>query len=257
MGTGPDPRQGTVQIAFSTRSNSAPVIDTSAGLTTTTSLAVADASLSAITNATISFSTTNPINPGDAVYVTFPTGFFVNRVVDQCNAVVVPITASVAPATCSIFQSCTPTLSLGPSSSYVNALPSDSSKSFMILTVGTAALPAGPKTIFIVGVSMGNAVAASANAFSVVTTQDLCSAGTIQTGPIGPARPPPAPPAAPAAAGGSDSAAANGGTIAGAVIGSIAGVIILVAIFKYREKIFSSCSGSKEDSHVAMRNNPL
>jgi hypothetical protein len=221
MDTGITVSMSSGSLGQSTKMYSASVAPSSSGLTTTTSLVIAAPFVSSInTVATVSFTTINPINIGDVIYIFFPAGFFISTPVSQTcipnNFGGSRLSMSIAPTSCSIYQSCYTGFNVNPG---VVPVPYNASMSSIMATVYGAALPPGPKTIVIRGLNMNNvSTVASTSSFYVLTTQDACSAGAIPTGDIVTAPPPSAASAAEA-----PSSIASAGVIAGAVIGSVVG----------------------------------
>ena len=205
----------------STPSYSAPFVPTSSGLSTTTSLSIANPTASSTTSATVSFNTAFPVNVNDFIYVTFPTNFFVIPTYSTCPVTTAPLpTVYFAPTTCSLDQSCTTTFQ----ASNFSLFPYNPAMSFYSFKVLQSPLPPGPKTIVISGLIMGPAAPSpSSPAFSVSTSNDMCSAGFIQTPAIAPAQPPSPLPTPSSADTGSSASSASTSSIVGAVLGSLAG----------------------------------
>jgi hypothetical protein len=201
----------------STPSYSAPFVPTSSGLSNTISLSIANPTASSTTSATVSFNTVFPVNVNDFIYVTFPTNFFVIPTYATCPVTSAPLpTVYFAPTTCSLDQSCRTTFQ----ASNFSLFPYNPAMSFFSFKVLESPLPAGPKTIVISGLIMGP-FAPSSRAFSVSTTNDMCSAGFIQTPAIQPIPPPVPSPSA--VTDDSSASAASTSSIVGAVLGSLAG----------------------------------
>jgi hypothetical protein len=221
----------------STPSYSAPFVPTSSGLSTTTSLSIANPTASSTTSATVSFNTAFPVNVNDFIYVTFPTNFFVIPTYATCPVTTAPLpTVYFAPTTCSLDQSCTTTFQ----ASNFSLFPYNPAMSFYSFKVLQSPLPPGPKTIVISGLIMGPAAPSpSSPAFSVSTSNDMCSAGFIQTPAIAPAQPPSPLPTPSSADTGSSASSASTSSIVGAVLGSLAGKL------PHAHQAQSSCVSAK------------
>jgi hypothetical protein len=231
---------GTVSIGNTNIGQSTPLwsgsyLSTSSGLTTTTGLTINDPYIGAQnTQATISFTTINPINVGDTVVVVFPTGFFISTPFSPFNGC--PLTgvnyfaSAYSPSgTCGDLQTCQRIFEgIGPGGS-LRIDPATPGYSAVVLTLGSqqqqqsqippqgVQLPAGPNTVVFTGLTMSTTAVAASNSIFVLTSNDACSAGPISSGSIS-ARPAPA-----STDSGGLTAAQKNSIIAGAVVGSLLG----------------------------------
>jgi hypothetical protein len=193
---------GNANIGQSTPLWSGSYYSTSSGLTNTTGLTINDPFIGAQnTQATISFTTMNPINVGDTVVVVFPTGFFINTPAAPNNGC--PSTApnynaaAYSPSgTCGNLQTCQRVFTgSGPSGS-LTITPATPGYSAIVVNLGQpqqqqlqpppqgVQLPAGPNTIVFTGLTMSTTAVAASNSIFVLTSNDACSAGMISSGSI-------------------------------------------------------------------------
>jgi len=165
-------------VGGSTPSYSAAFATTGAGTTTTTSLTVARP-YPGVTNTqiTIAFSTTKSIANNDVVRVFFPTGFFIG-------------TPQFATCTGGDQYSVGATGLGSCNSLYVSGMGTQgASMSYFDVTYNGAGQAAGTQSMVVSGVTLSTTAVAATPTFSVVTTQNSCSAGSISTGSISASNP--------------------------------------------------------------------
>jgi len=163
-----------VSVGGSTNAYSMTYMPTGTGTTTTTSLTVARPFLG-VTNTmfTVAFSTTNGIAQGDIVRVFYPTGFFIGTPqFATCGG------GDQYPRSATGLGSCS-------SLSISNPVALTTALRYIDVTYNRGGgQAAGPQTMVVSGVTLSTTAVAPTNTFSVVTTQNSCSAGMVSTGAI-------------------------------------------------------------------------
>jgi len=168
-----------VSIGGSTNAYSMTYMPTGAGTTTTTSLTIVRP-FPGVTNTiiTIAFSTTNGIANNDIVRVFYPTGFFIDTpqfaTCEGGDQYTVRATG---------LGSCSTVGSISTNNVLTAALQ------FMDFTYYGGGRAAGSQTIVVSGMTLSTTAVAASTTFSVVTTQNSCSAGMISTGSISSSNP--------------------------------------------------------------------
>jgi hypothetical protein len=189
---------------MSTTAFSMPYMPTGSGKTTTTSLTVARPFPGvANTMATIVFSTTNGIASGSKIRVFYPTGFFITApMVGTCTQS--PASYSVGASGLAACSTLTPS-DMGVLTAVMTptgpATTPSMSFSDVTYTNSGAATAAGTQTVMLSGLTLSATAVPASSTFSVVTSENSCSAGMISTGSISNSNP--GGPSAPAAAGAS------------------------------------------------------
>jgi len=162
-----------VSVGGSTNAYSMMYMPTGTGKTTTTSLTVARP-FPGTTNTmiTVAFSTTNGIADGDVVRVFYPAGFFIGA----------PQFATCAGGD----QYSYGATGLGSCNTLsITALGSlTSTMNYFDVTYSGIGQAAGAQTMVVSGITLSTTAVAASTTFSVVTTQNSCSAGMISTGAI-------------------------------------------------------------------------
>jgi hypothetical protein len=165
----------TVSVGGSTPMWSRTYAATSVGTTTTTSLSIDRPQPGAINvKLTISFTTTAPILSGDTVRVYYPPGFFAPPApVLSCPWAAYP--SSVVAF--GLLGMCNVPLRL-----FQNAGVSTSPAPYFDVQYAGPRQDAGAHTMIASGLNLGSTPWAASDAFSVATSQNLCSAGTVSIG---------------------------------------------------------------------------
>jgi len=162
-----------VSVGGSTNAYSMTYMPTGTGTTTTTSLTVARPFLG-VTNTmiTVAFSTTNGIAQLDIVRVFYPTGFFIGTPqVATCDGGDQYTRSGTGLGSCS-------------SLSISNPVALTTALRYFDVTYRGGGQAAGSQTMVISGITLSTTAVAPTNTFSVVTTQNSCSAGMVSTGAI-------------------------------------------------------------------------
>jgi hypothetical protein len=190
-----------VSVGTSTPAYSMPYSSTGTGTTTTTSLTI-NRPFPGVQNtqATIVFKTTNGIASGSTIRVLLPNNFFIDT--PQVGTCTLTNSYDVGASGLAACSSVTPTSSglivrpLTPTGSAA-ITAANPSISFYDLTYTGTATAAGTQTVILSGVTLSATAKSATNFFSVVTTENSCSAGMISTGSISNSNP--GGPSAPAA----------------------------------------------------------
>jgi len=188
-----------VSVGGSTPAYSMMFSPTGTGKTTTTSLTVARP-FPGVTNtmATMVFSTTMGISTGNVIRVFYPTGFFIGTPqVGTCGSMSdsYPFGASGL-GVCSVLS----VTDMGVVAAVMTPTgPAAQSMSYIDVTYTGTGQAAGSQTFMFSGATLSATAVSASSTFSIVTTQNSCSAGMISTGAISNSNP--GGPSAPAAAG--------------------------------------------------------
>jgi len=162
---------------------------TGLGTTTTTSLTITrPVPGQTNTQATIVFSTTRGIASGDSVRIFYPTGFFIaTPTVGTCLRSPSYQQGASGLGDCSTLE-VMPTLTV-PLALTPAGRASTRTTAFIDVRYTGTGRAAGTQTVILSGVTLSTTVVPASNTFSVVTTENSCSAGMISTGSIDNANP--------------------------------------------------------------------
>jgi len=191
-----------VSVGTSTPAYSLTVSPTGTGKTTTTSLTI-NRPFPGVTNTqvTIVFSTTVGIGASSTIRIFYPTGFFISapQVGPTCALTNSYDMGASGLAACSTWTTSAPGTigrAMTPTGSAA-ITATNPSISYIDVSYSGTATAAGTQTVVLSGVTLSATAVPATNFFSVVTSENSCSAGMISTGAISNSNP--GGPSAPAA----------------------------------------------------------
>jgi len=189
----PQSYYNAVSVGGSTPAYSMPYMTTGSGKTTTTSLTIAKPN-PGVTNTmiTIVFSTTNGIATGSVIRVFYPTGFFI--AIPQVGTCMRTSSYTLGASGLAACSTLTPSVNGVLATVLTTTGPAATpSMSFIDVAYSGTTTAAGPQTVIMSGITLSATVMPASSTFSVVTTENSCSAGMISTGAINNAGGPSAP----------------------------------------------------------------